>query len=230
MTPERTRPRAVQGGDDASGDRAARRRPDGELSRHRAVPRGSSPSRPYWARNNSSNEGSRLSSFGDAGGGQDLQQRLDRSAHVAADDTPVDLHRAHSRDRGQIRDRSVEGRFHGQGAEVSHLGRACPSRRACPPAGSRPGRRGPPPRSGCARRGRRSGPGRAPRGCSARNACSMIGSSPLVGSSRRRRSGRTISAPMRTTFWRLPFEYARTFLVGSRSNRATSSSRYASST
>ena len=58
-----------------------------------------------------------------------------------------------------------------------------------------------------------------------RKACSINGSSPLVGSSRTSRSGRTINAATRITFWRFPMEYARTFLVGSRSNRSISSSR-----
>ena len=47
---------------------------------------------------------------------------------------------------------------------------------------------------------------RGPRATQWRNACSISGSSPLVGSSSISRSARVISAAIRISFWRLPFE------------------------
>ncbi len=47
-----------------------------------------------------------------------------------------------------------------------------------------------------------------------RNTCSMIGSRPVVGSSSRSRSARLANAATSSTFWRLPWLYARTFLSG----------------
>ena len=57
------------------------------------------------------------------------------------------------------------------------------------------------------------------------NTCSISGSSPDVGSSSTSRSTSAENAATSATFCRLPFEYARPFLVGSRSNRSSSSSR-----
>src|SRR4051812_5757180 len=60
-----------------------------------------------------------------------------------------------------------------------------------------------------------------------RNARSINGSSPAVGSSNNNRSARVMRLAIRINFWRLPFEYARTFFDGSNSNRSSSRSRYA---
>jgi hypothetical protein len=60
-----------------------------------------------------------------------------------------------------------------------------------------------------------------------RNSTSISGSKPLVGSSKISKSARVASAAISWTFCRLPFDNARTFLRGSRSTRAMSSSRYA---
>ena len=59
----------------------------------------------------------------------------------------------------------------------------------------------------------------------ARNATSISGSRPLVGSSSSSKSARVASAAISTTFWRLPFDSARTFLSASSAKRATSASR-----
>jgi hypothetical protein len=58
-----------------------------------------------------------------------------------------------------------------------------------------------------------------------RKATSISGSRPLVGSSRIRRSALVASAATSCTFWRLPFESARTLLEVSRSKRSSSRSR-----
>ena len=62
-----------------------------------------------------------------------------------------------------------------------------------------------------------------------RKATSISGSRPLVGSSRISRSARVANAATSCTFWRLPFESARTFLCVSSWKRSTSTSRYATS-
>jgi hypothetical protein len=57
-----------------------------------------------------------------------------------------------------------------------------------------------------------------------RKATSISGSRPLVGSSRIKSTGRAASAATSCTFWRLPFDSARTFFEVSSLNRSTSRS------
>ena len=84
---------------------------------------------------------------GDAGGGQDLQQRFDRpltwqrttGPSASTEVTPG------TRDRSGIA--TVESRFHGQRAEMPHLGQRPHLDRASRRGGCPPGRRAPPPRS-----------------------------------------------------------------------------------
>ena len=70
---------------------------------------------------------------------------------------------------------------------------------------------------------------RARRTCSVKTT-SMSGSSPEVGSSRTSSSAREARAATRATFCRLPLEYARAFLVGSRAKASSSCARRAGST
>ena len=58
-----------------------------------------------------------------------------------------------------------------------------------------------------------------------RNAASISGSRPDVGSSSSSSSTSEASAATSATFWRLPLEYERPFLVGSRSKRSSRSAR-----
>ena len=64
-----------------------------------------------------------------------------------------------------------------------------------------------------------------PRATVSRKATSISGSRPLVGSSRISRSARLANAATSCTFWRLPFDSARTFLAVSSWKRSTSASR-----
>jgi len=59
------------------------------------------------------------------GGGENLQQRLDRPSHLAAENVPDNLDRRHTGELGDLGHGTFERRFNGESRKVSHL-RQCP--------------------------------------------------------------------------------------------------------